>query len=180
MFRHRVVEKHVKLLRGFDDVFYVPHSRHTEIRRADVEKVPQLEILVESQEAGVYVLATRDGRQVFVTGHSEYDPLTLKKEYDRDVAAGLPIAVPVNYYPGDDPTQAADRELARARAPAVRQLDQLLRVPGNAVRPARTSSGLHHSSCRAAALAKRLTPDYTHAIMTTIRVVISCGNNRLL
>jgi homoserine O-succinyltransferase len=105
VFPHRVVEQNVKLLRGFDDVFYVPHSRHTETRRSDIEKVPQLEILVESAEAGVYVLATRDGRQVFVTGHSEYDPLTLKKEYDRDVAAGLPIAVPVNYYPGDDPTQ---------------------------------------------------------------------------
>jgi homoserine O-succinyltransferase len=105
VFKHRVVEKHVKLLRGFDDVFYVPHSRHTEIRRSDIEKVPQLEILVESDEAGVYVLATRDGRQVFVTGHSEYDPLTLKKEYDRDVAAGLPISVPARYFPGDDPTQ---------------------------------------------------------------------------
>ena len=105
VFRHRVVEKHVKLLRGFDDVFYVPHSRHTETRRSDVDKVPQLEVLVESPEAGVYVLASRDGRQVFITGHSEYDPLTLKKEYDRDVAAGLPIAVPVNYYPDDDPTQ---------------------------------------------------------------------------
>ncbi len=77
-----------------------PHSRHTEIRRADIEKVPELEILAESDEAGVYIVATRDGRQIFVTGHSEYDPLTLKKEYDRDVAAGLPIAVPVNYYPG--------------------------------------------------------------------------------
>lgn len=105
VFPHRVVECNVKLLRGFDDVFYAPHSRHTEIRRADIEEVPQLEILAESDVAGVYIVATRDGRQIFVTGHSEYDPLTLKKEYDRDVAAGLPIAVPVNYYPGDDPTQ---------------------------------------------------------------------------
>jgi homoserine O-succinyltransferase len=103
VFPHRVVEKNVKLLRGFDDVFYAPHSRHTEIRRADIEKVPQLKILAESEEAGVYIVATQDGRQVFVTGHSEYDPLTLKKEYDRDVTAGLPISVPVNYYPGDDP-----------------------------------------------------------------------------
>jgi len=105
VFPHRVVEQNVKLLRGFDDIFYAPHSRHTEIRRADIEKVPELEILAESEEAGVYILATRDGHQIFVTGHSEYDPLTLKKEYDRDVAAGLPITIPVNYYPEDDPTR---------------------------------------------------------------------------
>ena len=105
VFRHRAVAEPVKLLRGFDDVFCVPHSRHTEIHRADVDQVPELEVLAESPGAGVYILATRDGRQVFVTGHSEYDPLTLKKEYDRDVAAGLPIDVPVNYYPYDDPAQ---------------------------------------------------------------------------
>ena len=105
VFPHRVVERNVKLLRGFDDIFYVPHSRHTEIRRADIEKVPQLKILVESEEAGVYIVATQDGRQIFVTGHSEYDPLTIKKEYDRDVATGLPITIPVNYYPQDDPAQ---------------------------------------------------------------------------
>jgi homoserine O-succinyltransferase len=105
VFPHRVTEKTARLLRGFDDVFYAPHSRHTEIRRADIEKVPQLKVLAESEQAGVYIAATQDGRQVFVTGHSEYDPLTLKREYDRDVAAGLPIAVPANYYPGDDPAQ---------------------------------------------------------------------------
>lgn len=105
VFHHRVTEKNVKLLRGFDDQFFAPHSRHTEIRREDIEKVPELKILAESEEAGVYIAASRDGRQVFVTGHSEYDPLTLKKEYDRDVAAGLPIAVPVNYYPDDDPSK---------------------------------------------------------------------------
>jgi homoserine O-succinyltransferase/O-acetyltransferase len=103
VFPHRVIERNVKLLRGFDDVLYAPHSRHTEIRRSDIEKVSQLKILVESEQAGVYIVATTDGRQVFVTGHSEYDPLTLKKEYDRDVAANLPIEVPVNYYPDDDP-----------------------------------------------------------------------------
>ncbi len=106
VFPHRVVDRNVRLMRGFDDVFYAPHSRHTEVCRADIEKVPQLDIVAESDEAGVYIVVSRDGRQVFVTGHSEYDPLTLKKEYDRDVAAGLPIAVPVNYYPADDPTQA--------------------------------------------------------------------------
>lgn len=105
VFPHRVVEKNVKLLRGFDDVFYAPHSRHTEIHREDIEKIPSLKILAESNEAGVYIVASQDGRQVFVTGHSEYDPLTLKKEYDRDVTAGLPIAVPVNYYPDDDPAR---------------------------------------------------------------------------
>jgi homoserine O-succinyltransferase/O-acetyltransferase len=106
VFSHRVVEKNVRLLRGFDDQFYAPHSRHTEIRRADIEKVPELSILAESEQAGVYIVASKDGRQVFVTGHSEYDPLTLEKEYQRDVAAGLPIAVPVNYYPDDDPSCA--------------------------------------------------------------------------
>lgn len=106
VFPHHILENHVKLLRGFDDVFYAPHSRHTEIRREDIEKVPQLRILLESDEAGVYLVATRDGRQIFVTGHSEYDPLTLKNEYDRDVAAGLPIHVPLNYYPENDPNRS--------------------------------------------------------------------------
>ncbi len=105
VFPHRVLEKNVKLLRGFDDVFYAPHSRHTEVRREDIEKVSDLKVLVDSEEAGVYIAGTRDGRQIFVTGHSEYDPLTLKKEYDRDVAAGLPISIPVNYYPGDNPAR---------------------------------------------------------------------------
>jgi len=106
VFPHQVLEKNAKLLRGFDDVFYAPHSRHTEIRRADIDKIPELKILAESAEAGVYIVGTHDGRQIFITGHSEYDPLTLKREYDRDIAAGLAISVPVNYYPGNDPTQA--------------------------------------------------------------------------
>ena len=105
VFPHRIVRPNVKLLRGFDDLFYAPHSRHTEIRREDIEKVPALEVLVESDEAGVYVVGTHDSRQVYVTGHSEYDPLTLKSEYDRDVKLGLPIDVPKNYFPHDDPTQ---------------------------------------------------------------------------
>jgi homoserine O-succinyltransferase len=104
VFPHKVVERNQKLLRGFDDLFYAPHSRHTEIRRSDIEKVPQLKILSESEEAGVYIVASQDGRQIFVTGHSEYDPGTLKKEYDRDVAANAPINIPVNYYPNDDPS----------------------------------------------------------------------------
>ncbi len=106
VFEHHITKKNVKLLRGFDDVFYAPHSRHTEIRRADIEKVDGLEILAESDEAGVYIVGHKTSRQVFITGHSEYDPLTLKAEYDRDVAAGLPIAVPVNYFADDDPSKA--------------------------------------------------------------------------
>lgn len=105
VYPHKIARKHVKLLRGFDDVFFAPHSRHTEVRREDIEKVPEVEILAESDEAGVYIAASRDGRQIFVTGHSEYDPNTLKTEYDRDVKLGLPIAVPKNYYPEDDPTR---------------------------------------------------------------------------
>jgi homoserine O-succinyltransferase len=105
VFPHHVIQKNVQLLRGFDDVFYAPHSRHTEVRRADIEANPRLEVLAESDEAGVYIAASRDGRQIFVTGHSEYDPLTLQTEYQRDLKAGLPIQVPVNYYPNDDPNQ---------------------------------------------------------------------------
>ena len=94
------------LLRGFDEVFMVPHSRHTTIDRAEIEAEPQLRILASSEEAGVYAIATRNGRQIFITGHSEYDALTLEREYKRDVAAGKPIKVPKNYYPGDDPSKA--------------------------------------------------------------------------
>lgn len=103
VFPHYVARPKEKLLRGFDDVFYAPHSRHTEIRRTDIERVPQLKILAESPEAGVYIVATRNNRQVFVTGHSEYDPLTLKGEYDRDVKKGLSITLPKNYFPDDNP-----------------------------------------------------------------------------
>jgi homoserine O-succinyltransferase len=105
VFPHTINRKNVPLLRGFDDVFYAPHSRHTEIRRRDILPVADLEILSESDEAGVYIVGSKDGRQIFVTGHSEYDPLTLKGEYDRDVRLNLPIKVPRNYYPGDDPTR---------------------------------------------------------------------------
>lgn len=103
VFPHTINKLHVKLLRGFDDIFYVPHSRHTEIKREDILKVPELDILSESEESGVYIVAAKQGRQIFVTGHSEYDPLTLKSEYDRDVGKGLDIEVPRNYYPGNNP-----------------------------------------------------------------------------
>jgi homoserine O-succinyltransferase/O-acetyltransferase len=105
VYRHRVLDPKVKLVRGFDDVFDAPHSRHTEVREADLEKIPDLQLLATSQEAGVYLAATRDGKNVFVTGHSEYDALTLKAEYDRDVQAALAIEVPVNYYPDNDPSR---------------------------------------------------------------------------
>ncbi len=105
VFPHKINKKNIKLLRGFDDVFYVPHSRHTGIRKEDIEKVPELEVLSESEEAGVYIVATKDGKQIFVTGHSEYDPFTLKAEYDRDVCKGLNISVPKNYFKEDDPSK---------------------------------------------------------------------------
>lgn len=105
VFEHRVLARTESLLRGFDDIFLAPHSRHTEIRREDAEQVPDLSILAESDEAGLYLLGTKNGRHVFATGHSEYDPLTLKAEYDRDVNKGLPIQVPKNYYPNDDPRE---------------------------------------------------------------------------
>lgn len=105
VFPHTVNYKKSKLLRGFDDNFFVPHSRHTEVRSEDIQKVPELRILSESRESGVYITTTKGGKQIFVTGHSEYDPLTLKAEYDRDVAAGLDINVPSNYYPKDDPSK---------------------------------------------------------------------------
>lgn len=105
VFPHTVEHKNSILFRGFDDEFYVPHSRHTTIKREDVEKVPELKILSSSSEAGLYVLSTSKGRQIFVTGHSEYDADTLQKEYQRDVDAGLPIEVPKNYFPDDDPSK---------------------------------------------------------------------------
>lgn len=105
IFGHRILESKEPLLRGFDDVFPAPHSRHTEVRREDIEGKDGLRLLSVSDEAGVYLAASEDGRRVFVTGHPEYDRLTLKAEYDRDVAKGLPIEVPAHYFPGGDPAQ---------------------------------------------------------------------------
>ena len=102
VYPHHADYKRAILLRGFDDEFWAPHSRHTTIDRADVEVVPGLKILASSDEAGVYIIMNKAGRQIFVTGHSEYDPDTLEREYLRDKSQGLPIHVPVNYYPGDD------------------------------------------------------------------------------
>lgn len=106
VFHHKVERKTSMLMRGFDDTFNVPHSRHTTIKREDIEKVPELRILASSDKAGIYAIATDGCRQVFITGHSEYDADTLEKEYLRDKNAGLPIHVPENYYPNDDDTKA--------------------------------------------------------------------------
>ena len=96
----------VKLLRGFDDAFYAPHSRHTEVRREDVEKNPDLRVLSDSEQAGLYLAASADGRNIFVTGHSEYDPLTLRDEYFRDLAKDKTVSIPENYFINDDPNRA--------------------------------------------------------------------------
>ena len=106
VFKHKADYKHAILLRGFDDEFWAPHSRHTTIRREDIEAAPGLKILASSEEAGVYIVMNKEGRQIFVTGHSEYDPDTLEREYLRDKYQGLPIQVPKNYYPDDDDSKA--------------------------------------------------------------------------
>ena len=103
IFEHKVVYNNPILFRGFDDVFNVPHSRHTTVLREDIEKVPELKILAESDEAGVYAVMTENGKQIFITGHSEYDRDTLKNEYLRDIAANKPIEIPKNYFPDDNP-----------------------------------------------------------------------------
>ncbi|MCS7004363.1 MAG: homoserine O-succinyltransferase [Cytophagales bacterium] len=105
VFSHRVLNEKVNLMRGFDDGFVAPHSRYTENRVEDILKHPELELLSVSDEAGVYIVARKDGKQIFVTGHSEYDPLTLKEEYERDIRKGIPVEIPKNYFPYDDPTQ---------------------------------------------------------------------------
>ncbi len=102
VFEHKVIYKNAILLRGFDDIFYVPHSRHTTIRKSDIEKVPELKVLAESEKAGVNIVFTKNGKRIFVFGHSEYDIDTLKNEYDRDVSKGLTIKVPENYFVNDN------------------------------------------------------------------------------
>ena len=105
IFKHHSMIENSPIFRGFDDVFYVPHSRHTEVRSEDIEKVDELTIMAESWESGVYMVMARDGREIFVTGHSEYAPDTLDTEYKRDLSKGLPIKPPVNYYKDNDPNQ---------------------------------------------------------------------------
>ena len=106
VFSHTVDRKSSILFRGFDDVFMAPHSRHTTINRSDIEAEPKLKLLASSEKAGVYAIATEGGRQVFITGHSEYDKDTLANEYFRDLNAGLPIEVPKNYFPSDNPKKS--------------------------------------------------------------------------
>ena len=115
IFEHRANNPLLPIFRGFDDVFYVPHSRHTEVRREDILKVKELELISESDESGVYMVMARGGREIFVTGHSEYSPLTLDTEYRRDLDKGLPIDMPVNYYRENDPAKGP---LVRWRAHA--------------------------------------------------------------
>lgn len=106
VFPHFISWDHpVKLFRGFDDIFYVPHSRHTEIRPSDILARQELRLLSISEDSGVFAVSDHEGRQIFVTGHVEYDPLTLDSEYRRDVDKGLPIKIPHNYYPDNDPTK---------------------------------------------------------------------------
>lgn len=103
VFNHKVNVPFSPIFRGFDDLFYAPHSRHTEIRRDDIERVQELTIMSESEEAGVYMVSANNGREIFVTGHSEYSPETLDNEYKRDVSKNLPIEIPRNYYLDNDP-----------------------------------------------------------------------------
>ena len=115
VFKHRALQPELPIFRGFDDTFYVPHSRHSELRREDIEKNPDLQIISESKDAGVHIVMARDGREFFITGHSEYAPLTLDGEYKRDVAKRLPIQLPKNYYEDDNP---AKKPIVRWRAHA--------------------------------------------------------------
>lgn len=103
IFPHRAEVSNCQLLRGFDDIFYVPHSRNTEVRREDIDRIPQLEILTSSDISGVHIVANKNGRQYFITGHSEYDRETIANEYRRDVSKGIDIQIPYNYFPNDDP-----------------------------------------------------------------------------
>ncbi len=115
VFKHHINRKTAKLIRGFDNEFYAPHSRNTEVRKEDIKKVKELEILAESKEAGVYIVFTKGGRRIFVTGHSEYDANTLRDEYFRDIEKGKNPIIPKHYFPHDDPTK---RPIVRWRSHA--------------------------------------------------------------
>ena len=108
VFAHNVIDEKAELTRGLDDVFYAPHSRHSEVREEDILKVPELKILSKSKEAGVFIVATEDNRKVFITGHLEYDRNTLKGEYVRDKEKGMDIKIPKNYFPDDDTTRTPE------------------------------------------------------------------------
>lgn len=108
IYDHKIINDYIPLFRGFDDTFKAPHSRHTTIRLEDIEKVPDLKVLSTSDEAGVYIISAKNGRQIFVTGHSEYDKDTLAKEYFRDLNKGLPTEVPKNYFKNDNPEEGIE------------------------------------------------------------------------
>lgn len=103
VFKHFINDRYADLTRGLDDVFYAPHSRHTEVNREDIEKIEELDILSESDEAGIFIVANKNRRQIFITGHLEYERNTLSEEYFRDFDKGLDIEVPKNYFPSDNP-----------------------------------------------------------------------------
>ena len=105
VFCHTINDRKAPIVRGFDDNFWAPHSRHTEVRHEEIKNIPALNIVSESEEAGIYIVTNQSGRQIFVSGHSEYDPLTLKEEYERDLAKGVNPEIPRNYFPDDDPSQ---------------------------------------------------------------------------
>jgi homoserine O-succinyltransferase len=105
IFKHTLNEPLLQIFRGFDNEFFAPHSRYTETRREDILKVPEIKLIAESCDAGVYMIMARGGRELFITGHSEYSPSTLDDEYKRDLKKGLPIAIPENYYQDNDPTK---------------------------------------------------------------------------
>ncbi len=106
VFKHKLVRPNLPIFRGFDSEFYVPHSRHSEVRKEDILKVSELSILAESEYSGVNIVSAREGREFFMTGHAEYSPLTLDSEYKRDLSRGLPIEIPENYYKDDDPNNS--------------------------------------------------------------------------
>lgn len=105
IYEHKVLHRKEPLMRGFDDYFYAPHSRYTDVSKEDIEACSDLRILAESKEAGVFAVLGQEGKHIFLFGHPEYDRVTLDKEYTRDVAKGIEIEIPKNYYPNDDPTQ---------------------------------------------------------------------------
>lgn len=105
IYKHRLLNPKSRLFRGFDEEFWAPHSRHTQVRAEDIEKIPDLKIMAISDEAGVYIVGNESGSQFFVTGHSEYDADTIAKEYFRDLDKGMDPAIPKNYFPDDDPTK---------------------------------------------------------------------------
>lgn len=105
VFNHTLNNPLIPLIRGFDEEFQAPHSRYTEVKKEDIEKVSDLEIVAESDEAGIFIIMSKNGRQIFVTGHAEYDPITLKEEYERDLKKGLDIDIPKNYFPDNNPNK---------------------------------------------------------------------------